>query len=231
VLVSVTVTGQKDRIVMGLQKDTSIFDQNNQELIRHFSNENAPISLGIIFDTSDSMWGKIERSREPVVQFLRRSNPEDEFSLVGINDRPELLVDFTSSVDEIQDAFLKVKPGGTTALFDAIYLGLDPMKKARNKRKVLLIVSDSEDNHSRYTKKEVWSVNVLYDFRELGSSRGSGKPTPAGNRFVRMRRAKLWRTAARLVEGIQLGCYNRGCSKRSRILDCPRLPAIPESQA
>jgi Ca-activated chloride channel family protein len=158
VLVSVTVTGQKDRIVMGLQKDTSIFDQNNQELIRHFSNENAPISLGIIFDTSDSMWGKIERSREPVVQFLRRSNPEDEFSLVGINDRPELLVDFTSSVDEIQDAFLKVKPGGTTALFDAIYLGLDPMKKARNKRKVLLIVSDSEDNHSRYTKKEVWSV-------------------------------------------------------------------------
>jgi Ca-activated chloride channel family protein len=159
VLVPVTGTDQKDRIVMGLQKDIfDILDQNNQELIRHFSNENAPISLGIIFDTSDSMWGKIERFRETVLQFLRRSNSEDEFFLVGINDRLEFLVDFTSSVDEIQDAFLKVKPDGTTALFDAIYLGLDRMKKARNKRKVLLIVSDSEDNHSRYTKKEVWSV-------------------------------------------------------------------------
>jgi Ca-activated chloride channel family protein len=108
VLIPVTVTDQKDRIVMGLQNDSfDILDQNNQELIRHFSSEDAPISLGIIFGTSDSMWGKIERSREAVVQSLWRSNPEDEFFLVGINDRPELLVDFTSSVDEIQDAFLK----------------------------------------------------------------------------------------------------------------------------
>ena len=67
-------------------------------------------------------------------------------------------MDFTSSVDEIQDAFLKVKPDGTTALFDAIYLGLDRMKKARNKRKALIIVSDGGDNHTRYTIKEVWSV-------------------------------------------------------------------------
>jgi Ca-activated chloride channel family protein len=104
------------------------------------------------------MWGKIERSREAVVQFLQTSNPDDEFFLVGFNDRPELLVDFTSSVDEMQDAFSNVMPDGTTALFDAIYLGLDRMKKARNKRKALLIVSDGGDNHSRYTIKEAWSV-------------------------------------------------------------------------
>jgi Ca-activated chloride channel family protein len=159
VLVPVTATDQKDREAIDLQKESfDILDQNSQELIRHFSSEDAAISLGIIFDTSDSMWGKIERSREAVVQFLRRSNSEDECFLVGFNDRPELLADFTSSVDEIQDAFLKVKPDGTTGLFDAIYLRLDRMKKARNKRKLLLIVPDGGDNHSRYTIKEVWSV-------------------------------------------------------------------------
>jgi Ca-activated chloride channel homolog len=104
------------------------------------------------------MGGKIERSQEAVVQFLRRSNPADELFLVGFNQHPELLVDFTNSVDEIQDALSEAKPDGTTGLFDAIYLGLDRMKKASNKRKALLIISDGGDNHSRYTIKEVWSV-------------------------------------------------------------------------
>ena len=83
---------------------------------------------------------------------------QDEFFLVGFNDRPDLLVDSTSSVEEIQGEIAKVKPDGTTALLDALYLALDRMKKARNERKVLLVVSDGGDNHSRYTLKEVWSV-------------------------------------------------------------------------
>ena len=96
VLVPVTVTDQRDRLVIGLQKDSfNIFDQSNQEVIRHFSSEDAPISLGIVFDASSSMSGKIDKSREAVVQFLRSANPEDEFFLVGFNDRPELLVNFT----------------------------------------------------------------------------------------------------------------------------------------
>ena|ERR1700675_1004019 len=74
--------------------------------------------------------------------------------------RPELLVDFTSSVEEIQTEISKVRPDGTTALLDALYLSLDRLKKARNERKVLLIVSDGGDNHSRYTIKEVWSVLI-----------------------------------------------------------------------
>ncbi len=158
VLVPVTVTDQKDHLLLGLQKDSfNVFDQGKQEVIRNLSSEDAPISLGIIFDESSSMWGKIDRSREAVVQFLRSANPEDEFILVGFNDRPELLIDFTGSVEEIQEEISKARPDGTTALLDALYLGLD-RKKARNERKVLLIVSDGGDNHSRYTIKEVWSV-------------------------------------------------------------------------
>jgi Ca-activated chloride channel homolog len=112
----------------------------------------------MIFDVSSSMWGKIERSRDAVVQFLRSANPEDEFFVVSFNDRPELLVDFTSPVEEIQGEIARVKPNGQTALLDALYLGLDRMKNARNERKVLLVVSDGGDNHSRYTLKELWSV-------------------------------------------------------------------------
>src|SRR6267378_2862937 len=106
--VPVTVTDQKGHLVFGLQKDSfNIFDQGNQEVIRHFSSEDGPISLGIIFDASSSMYGKIERSREAMVQFLRSSNPEDEFFLVGFDDRPKLLVDFPSSVEEIQSELRK----------------------------------------------------------------------------------------------------------------------------
>jgi Ca-activated chloride channel homolog len=64
-------------------------------------------------------------------------------------------VDFTTSGDEIQDKIVKAKPDGGTALLDALYLGLDRMKKARNERKILLVISDGGDNHSRYTAKEV----------------------------------------------------------------------------
>jgi Ca-activated chloride channel homolog len=159
VLVPVTVTDQWGHLVLGLQKDSfNVFDQGKQEVIRHLSSEDAPISVGIIFDASGSMYGKMDRSREAVLQFLRSSNPEDEFFLVAFNDRRELLVDFTSSVDEIQDEISKVKPDGATALLDALYLGLDRMKKAHTERKVLLVVSDGGDNHSRYTAKEVWPV-------------------------------------------------------------------------
>jgi Ca-activated chloride channel family protein len=159
VLVPVTVRDQKDHFVIGLQKDNfNVFDQGQREVIRHLSSEDAPISVGIILDASGSMYGKMERSRQAVLQFLRSSNPEDEYFLIAFNDRPEVLADFTSSIDEIQDEISKVNPDGATSLFDAIYLGLDQMKKARNERKVLLIVSDGGDNHSRYTAKEVWPV-------------------------------------------------------------------------
>ena len=159
VLVPVTVTDQRGRLVLGLEKDSfNVFDQGKQEVIRHLSSEDAPISVGIILDASGSMYGKMDRSREAVLQFLRSSNPEDEFFLVAFNDRPQLLVDFTTYADEIQDEIVKVRPDGGTALLDALYLGLDRMKKARNERKILLVISDGGDNHSRYTAKEVWPV-------------------------------------------------------------------------
>ena len=159
VLVPVMVTDQMDRIVMGLEKNNfAVYDGADQQVIRHLSAEDAPISLGVIFDTSSSMYGKIERARQAIVQFLRSANPEDEFFLIEFASRPEVVVDFTSSVDEIQGQISKATPDGGTALLDALYFGLDRMKRAHNQRRALLIVSDGAENRSRYTLKEVWPV-------------------------------------------------------------------------
>lgn len=159
VLVPVTVADQMDRLVLGLDRaNFRVYDGNTEQAIRYFSAEDAPLSLGVIFDTSSSMYGKIARSREAVAQFLRSANPDDEFFLIGFGDRPELLVDFTSSVEDIEQGLSEATPDGGTSLLDAVYFGLARMKGARNRRKALLIVSDGGENHSRYNTNEVWRV-------------------------------------------------------------------------
>src|SRR6185369_2934779 len=97
--------------------------------IRHFSSEDAPISLGVIFDLSGSMNDKIDKSRQAVVEFFRTANPQDEFFLVTFSDKPEVLADFTSSVEDIQGKLVYASPKGRTALLDAIYLGMNRMKQ------------------------------------------------------------------------------------------------------
>ncbi len=158
VLVNVTITDPMNRIVTGLEKENfRIFEGSNEQQIKHFSSEDAPISLGVIFDMSGSMSDKIEKAREAVVEFFKTANPQDEFFLVAFSDRPELLSDFTRSVEDIQSKLIYAVPKGRTALLDAIYLGMDKMKKAQNSKKALLIISDGGDNRSRYTESEIKS--------------------------------------------------------------------------
>jgi Ca-activated chloride channel homolog len=159
VLVPVTITDPKERLVIGLdQKNFEIFEGKNQQQIRHFSREDTPVSLGIIFDMSGSMNTKIERAREAVIEFLKIANPQDEFFLITFSDRPEEVSDFTSSVGDVQARLLHTVPKGQTALLDAIYLGLHKMRRAQYSRKALLIISDGGDNHSRYTEGEIRSL-------------------------------------------------------------------------
>ena len=101
------------------------------------------------------MTSKLMRARESILQFIKTANPQDEFFVIGFNDRPELIEDFTSSVDDIQGRLATVRAGHRTALLDAIYYGVEKMKDARHERKALLIVSDGGDNRSRYTEGEV----------------------------------------------------------------------------
>ena len=156
VVVGITVTDPYDRIVTGLEKGNfQVFDDKVPQEIVTFSTEDAPISVGMIFDSSGSMSDKIENSREAALQFFKTSNPEDEFMLINFNERPDLISSFTSKFEKLQDRLLFIKSGGRTALLDAIYMGLNEMKQARSSRKALLVISDGGDNHSRYTENEI----------------------------------------------------------------------------
>jgi Ca-activated chloride channel family protein len=156
VLIPVTITDPMNRLVTGLEKeDFQIFENNGKQKIASFASEDAPVSIGIIFDLSGSMTSKLIRARESILQFIKTANPQDEFFVIGFNDRPELIEDFTNSVEDIQARLATVRSGHRTALLDAIYFGLNKMKDARHERKALLVVSDGGDNRSRYTPGEL----------------------------------------------------------------------------
>ena len=158
VLVPVTVTDPLNRLVTGLEpEDFQVFENGNAQKISSFASEDSPVSIGIIFDLSGSMSSKLIRARESILQFARTANPEDEFFVIGFNDRPELIEEFTNSVEDLQARLATVRAGHRTALLDAIYYGVAKMKDARHERKALLIVSDGGDNRSRYTEGEVRS--------------------------------------------------------------------------
>lgn len=159
VLVPVTITDPMNRLVTGLDKENfTLYEGKDVQDIRHFSSEDAPVSLGVIFDMSGSMSTKIERAREAVIEFFKAANPQDEFFMITFADKPEEISDFTQSIEDIQGKLVYTVPKGRTALLDAIYLGVSKMRQAKYPKKALLIISDGGDNHSRYTEGEIKSV-------------------------------------------------------------------------
>jgi Ca-activated chloride channel family protein len=159
VRVPATVTDPLNRLVTGLEKENfALSDDNIPQNIRYFSSEDAPISIGVVFDLSGSMASKYIRARKALTEFLRTSNPQDEFFVVGFNDRPSIVVDYTSDPDDVEARMVMLKPENRTALIDAVYLAVDHMRLAKFDRKALLIISDGGDNRSRYTEGELERV-------------------------------------------------------------------------
>ena len=159
VLVPMTVTDPMNRLVTGLEAPNfQIYDDNIGQTIKSFSTEDAPVTIGIVFDLSGSMTSKFSRARKALSEFLRTSNPADEFFVVGFNDKPAVIVDYTSDVDDVEARMVMLRPENRTALIDAVYLGIDKLKEAKYERKALLIISDGGDNRSRYTQGELRRV-------------------------------------------------------------------------
>ena len=156
VLVPVTVVDPLNRFVTGLTKEYfEIYEDKVKQEIAVFSSEDAPLSVGIVFDMSGSMGSKIHKAREAVAEFFKTTNPEDEFFLITFNDAPQLAYGFTHETEEIQSRLTFTRSKGRTALLDAIYLAVHQMRKAKNPRKALLVISDGGDNSSRYTEREI----------------------------------------------------------------------------
>jgi Ca-activated chloride channel family protein len=155
-LVNVTVTDPYSRIVTGLEADNfRVFEDNIEQEVVNFSSEDVPISIGVILDLSGSMANKLGKTKEAALQFFKTANPEDEFFLVGFNERAQVLSPFTSNVEDLEGRMLTASAKGKTALLDAIYLGLTKMRDAQNGKRALLIISDGGDNNSRYNEKDI----------------------------------------------------------------------------
>jgi Ca-activated chloride channel family protein len=156
VLVPATVTDPLNRLVTGLERENFVvMDNGVPQKIKSFSTQDAPLTIGIVFDLSGSMQSKFLRARKALSEFLRTCNPQDEFFVVGFNDRPAVLVDYTSDVDDVEARMVMLRPENRTALIDAVYLGVNKLKTAKYQRRALLIISDGGDNRSRYTEGEL----------------------------------------------------------------------------
>jgi Ca-activated chloride channel homolog len=156
VLINVTVTDPLNRFVTGLESEHfKVLEDKVEQKIASFASEDAPLSVGLVFDASGSMGAKLQKARLAAAQFFKTANPEDEFFLVQFNDKPELTHAFTTSTEEIQNRLTFTQAKGRTALLDGIYMALNHMKKARNTRKAILVLSDGGDNSSRYTEGEI----------------------------------------------------------------------------
>jgi Ca-activated chloride channel family protein len=159
VLIPVTITDTLNRFVLGLQKeDFQLFEDGVEQNLTLFSGEDAPLSIGVLFDESGSMSYKLRTSRDAAAQLLNTLNKEDEAFLVEFADLAKVSIGFTGHTEEIQSALKNVQAGGLTAMLDAIDTGLLEMKKAKNSRKAIVMVSDGGDNRSHYTAAQIESL-------------------------------------------------------------------------
>ncbi len=161
VLVPVYVTTPLGVSVPDLKKtDFQIFENNVEQEITHFAKDDAPVSIGVLFDASASMRDKLHKSSEAVAALFKAANPEDEFFLIEFNDRPRLAIPFTFDSEEVSRQIARTRTMGRTSLLDAIHLAIQQMKKAANPRKAIVIVSDGGDNCSRFTVGQIRNALV-----------------------------------------------------------------------
>lgn len=157
VQLTVTVTDTYGRYVSGLNKNAfTILDDKQPQEITHFSDDDSPVSVGVIFDVSGSMSGdKIRRAREALSRFIQTSHNADEYFLIAFNSRAQLLLDKTRDGNAVLDKLTFVQTKNNTALYDACYLGVEKVQRGTHPKRALLLISDGQDNDSRYTFSEV----------------------------------------------------------------------------
>jgi Ca-activated chloride channel family protein len=156
VLVNATVTDSLNRIVSGLEAEHfQIWEDKIEQKIESFSAEDVPISIGLILDVSGSMKDKLATATQAAQTFLKSGNPEDEYFLTVFANRPEVAADFTTDITKLQSRLIVTAAKGMTAMYDSVYLGLEKLKEGSNPKKALLLITDGEDNRSRYTFNNV----------------------------------------------------------------------------
>ena len=177
ITLTVTVTDTYGRYVSGLDKKAfKVFEDKVEQEIEYFSDDDAPVSVGVIFDVSGSMSGdKIRKAREALSRFIETSHGSDEYFLIAFNSRAQLLMDKTRDGDAVLNKLTFVETRANTALYDACYLGVEKVTRGAHPKRAILLISDGQDNNSRYTFSEVRrllkeSDVVLYSVGILGGN-------------------------------------------------------------
>ena len=157
ITLTVTVTDTYGRYVSGLSKKAfTILDEKQPQEITYFSDDDSPVSVGVIFDVSGSMSGeKIKNAREALSKFIQTSHNSDEYFLIAFNSRAQLLLDKTRDGNAVLDKLTFVQTKNNTALYDACYLGVEKVQRGLHPKRALLLISDGQDNNSRYTFNEL----------------------------------------------------------------------------
>ena len=156
---TISVNDKLGRFVAGLTKeDFEIFDDKIRQDIAFFSDDDAPISLGIVYDVSGSMGNFSSRSLAMLRYFFDNSHTQDEFYVYAFNNRVQLVQDFTSLPEAVLNRVTFIKAKGSTALFDATYAAVEKVREGRHHKKVILIFSDGEENSSRYSGRELQNL-------------------------------------------------------------------------
>jgi Ca-activated chloride channel family protein len=156
VLVPVTVVDRRGAIVNGLSGDAfTLTEDQVQRPICSFSEEDEPVSIGIVLDLSGSMKGVLNTAKESLRTLMNEANPADEAFLNVVSTRPRTYSGFTRDFDEVLSKVALESAGGDTALFDTIQDSLKKLRSGAHTRKALLVISDGMDNHSRYSKGDL----------------------------------------------------------------------------
>ncbi len=204
VLVNVSVTNDNNEALMDLEaKDFTVFEDRVEQQVRYFSRETLPISLGVVFDVSSSMTAEAAVARDAAISFLRASTQGDEYFLVPFNNTARIAEDFTSNISRLENRLLASQPTGKTALYDAMYVGLDHVQSGQYPRKALLVITDGVDNNSRYTRSNIRELLRESDVQvysiDLGLARVKEFSDMTGGTSYRTTPAKLQETTRRLA--------------------------------
>ena len=157
VLLYASVVDKNGKFIRGLEKeDFRLYEDGVEQEILSFTQEDIPVSMGILLDLSGSMRGvKHEHLKKAAQAFIQASNPQDEVFLIGFNDDVELLLDYTNDIDEITDALENTTTTGATTLYDAVYLGVQKAQAGTKTKKAVVVISDGQDSDSYYSIDEL----------------------------------------------------------------------------
>ncbi|MGC1484857.1 MAG: VWA domain-containing protein [Candidatus Acidiferrum sp.] len=183
VVLHTTVLDDRGKFADGLAVDNfRVYEDKVEQKLATFKREDVPVSMGLVIDNSGSMRDKRPRVNEAALTLVESSNPQDEAFVVNFNDDfyLDLDKDFTNSITELKEALERIDSRGSTALYDAIVGSLDHLKKASRDKRVLLVVTDGEDNSSHYslekTLREIQKTNtVIYTIGLLGDEKRKDK--------------------------------------------------------